>query len=151
MIKLQTRPNYNEYINSEKWRSRLPGFLQSANHRCSAFPWCRLERHEGKYYPYNVHHTNYKNLGSEEYWWDVLCLSKWAHDNIAHGILSFWKYPRQQDHYPNTAQVLFHAYCRLPVFAKYGTIAFLFALFGYLVAGILGVAAAVLVVIFFLS
>ncbi|MBD2076297.1 general secretion pathway protein GspF [Phormidium sp. FACHB-592] len=135
--------DYHQYINSEEWRSKHPGFLAAANYQCSAFPWCKV----GKGAHYRCHHVSYANLGNEKYWWDVLCLSPFAHKHIVHGILSGYKRPSEQDYYPNRSQSLFHSYCRLPVPAKYAVMVFLFALAGYLGAGELGMAAGMLIVV----
>lgn len=170
--------DYHQYINSEEWRSKHPGFLAAANYQCSAFPWVTVGKAAKKRSqptkrdlysswltvgkagvksgssttkePYRCHHLHYKNLGNEMYWRDVLCLCPFAHDVIIHKWLSGGKRPKDQDVYPNRSQKLFHAYCRLPVPAKYCVIAALFGLAGYLSSGVLGMVLAVLVVVFVL-
>ena len=145
-MKTQLRPIYHEYIISEEWRSKHPGFLAEARYQCAAMPWVKVGR--GSFY--RCHHLHYNTLGRERYWFDVVCLSPFVHDLIVHGILSGGKKPSQQEIYPNTAQQYFHAWCRLPVWAKYGAIALAFGLAGYLSSGVFGMVAGVLVVIFVL-
>ena len=102
--------NYKHYIISTEWRSKHKDFLKTSHYRCALFPWVKV----GKKHRYNVHHMNYKNLGSERLWVDVICLCPFAHSFIIHGLLSGFKRPSQQKHYPNTAQRLAHAWCCLP-------------------------------------
>ena len=142
-MKTQLRPIYHEYINSEEWRSKHPLFLAEARYQCAAMPWVKLKH-------YRCHHLHYNTLGRERYWFDVVCLSPFVHDVIVHKWLSGGKRPKDQDVYPNTAQQYFHAWCRLPVWAKYGAIALVFGLAGYLNGGVLGMVLGVMVVIFVL-
>ena len=106
--------DYRNYITSNEWRSKHKDFLQGSRHRCALFPWVKV----GKKHRYNVHHMNYKNLGSERLWVDVICLSPFAHSFIIHGLLSGFKRPSQQKTYPNTAQRLAHFWCCQPVILK---------------------------------
>ena len=106
--------NYSSYITSTEWRSKHKDFLKSSHYRCAFFPWVNV----GKKYRYNVHHMNYKNLGNECLWVDVVCLSPFAHSFIIHGILSGFRRPSQQKNYPNTAQRLAHMWCCLPVILR---------------------------------
>jgi hypothetical protein len=106
--------NYKHYIISTEWRSKHKDFLKTSHYRCALFPWVKV----GKKHRYNVHHMNYKNLGSERLWVDVICLCPFAHSFIIHGLLSGFKRPSQQKNYPNTAQRLAHAWCCLPVWLR---------------------------------
>jgi hypothetical protein len=106
--------NYSQYIISTEWRSKHKDFLKSSHYRCAFFPWVKV----GKKSRYNVHHMNYRNLGKERLWVDVICLSPFAHSFIIHGILSGFKRPSQQKDYPNTAQRLAHVWCCLPVILR---------------------------------
>jgi hypothetical protein len=105
---------YSNYITSTQWRSKHKEFLQSSHYRCAFFPWVRV----GRKARYNVHHMNYRNLGNERLWVDVICLSLFAHSFIIHGILSGFRRPSQQKNYPNTAQRLAHMWCCLPVMLR---------------------------------
>jgi len=100
----------SSYITSSEWRSKHPVFLKQSYYRCAMFSFIKV----GKKARYNVHHMNYKNLGDERLWVDVICLSPFAHSFIIHGILSGFKRPSQQKNYLNTAQKLVHAWCCLP-------------------------------------
>lgn len=100
-------------MNNKNWLSKHPNWLKKSKHRCAMFPWISISQVRGKYYPYDVHHTNYKRVGDERYWFDVLPLSRFAHRQIMHGILSGFKRPRQQKYYPNFFQSLAHHWCRL--------------------------------------
>lgn len=82
-------------------------------------PWLHIGKVKGKHYPYNMHHVDYRNLGHEQLWRDVVPLSKFAHEWIIHGILSGFKRPSQQKHYPNAAQRIAHAWCRSPLLIKW--------------------------------
>lgn len=113
---MKRKPNYHEYIKSTSWLSKHKGWLKASGYRCAAFPWLRLGRVGGRYHRYNIHHTHYKTLGHERLWWDVLPLSDFAHHWVVHGLLSGWKKPSQQQHYPNPLQSAFHCYCRLMMF-----------------------------------
>jgi hypothetical protein len=113
-LKTKPKPTYRTYISSDKWRSRHRPWLKQSGNRCSMFPWIRLGQVGGKYHPYDMHHTTYERLGKEKLWRDVLPLSPFAHDWVIHGILSGWKSAGKQKHYPNAAQRLAHAWCRLP-------------------------------------
>lgn len=84
------------------------------NYRCSMFPFVKVGR--GK--RYNVHHLNYKNLGSERLWADVICLCPFAHSFIIHGLLSGFCRPSQQKNYPNSAQKIAHFWCCQPVMVR---------------------------------
>ena len=106
--------NYKTYITSFEWRSKHPVFLKQSHYRCAMFPFIKV----GKKARYNVHHMNYKNLGNERLWVDVICLSPFAHSFIIHGILSGFRRPSQQKNYPNTAQRLAHMWCCLPVMIR---------------------------------
>jgi len=106
--------NYSQYIISTEWRSKHKDFFKSSHHRCALFPWVKV----GKKHRYNVHHMNYKNLGNERLWVDVICLCPSAHSFIIHGILSGFRRPSQQKNYPNTARRLAQAWCCLPVFLR---------------------------------
>jgi hypothetical protein len=106
--------NYSQYIISTEWRSKHKEFLKSSHYRCAFFPWVKV----GRKARYNVHHMNYKNLGNERLWIDVICLSPFAHSFIIHGILSGFRRPSQQKNYPNTAQRLAHMWCCLPVMLR---------------------------------
>jgi len=139
-MKTQIRPIYHQYIKSKEWQSKHEGFLEAAHYQCAAMPWVKLKR-------YRCHHVSYENLGSEEYWRDVVCLSPFVHDVVIHKWLSGGKRPKDQDVYPNTAQQHFHTWCRLPVWAKYSAIALTFGLAGYLNGGVLGMVLGVMVVI----
>ncbi|MBW4692229.1 MAG: hypothetical protein KME27_10730 [Lyngbya sp. HA4199-MV5] len=77
-----------------------------------------------------MHHLDYRNLGHETYWWDVLVLSPAAHDWLIHGLLSGWKRPRQQKHYPNLPQRLAHNWGRLPCSLKMLLVAAIFVALG---------------------
>ena len=106
-----SKMDYRSYITSTQWRSKHKDFLKASHYRCAFFPWVKV----GKKHRYNVHHMNYKNLGSERLWVDVVCLSPFAHSFIIHGLLSGFKRPSQQRSYPNTAQRLAHCWCCIPV------------------------------------
>jgi hypothetical protein len=105
------KPNYREYITSSEWRDKHKQFLKRSHYRCAFFPWIRV----GKGKRYNVHHMNYKNLGDEQLWVDVICLCPFVHNFIIHGLLSGFRRPSQQKNYPNPAQRLAHFWCCLPV------------------------------------
>lgn len=107
-------PNYRNYITSSEWRSKHKDFLKASHHRCAMFPWVKV----GNKARYNVHHMNYKRLGNERLWDDVICLCPFAHSFIIHGVLSGFRRPSQQKNYPNTAQRLAHAWCCLPVMLR---------------------------------
>lgn len=109
----RNKVNYHEYIKSDAWRGRHSKWLKSFGY-CAALPWLVLGKNpDGTYRAYNMHHTHYKTLGRERLWLDVVPLSIFAHDKIVHGILSGYKKPSEQKHYPNLPQQLFHAWCRL--------------------------------------
>ena len=101
----------SNYITSTEWRSKHKQFFKSSHYRCAFFPWVKV----GRKNRYNVHHMNYRNLGNERLWVDVICLSTFAHSFIIHGILSGFRRPSQQKNYPNTAQRLAHMWCCIPV------------------------------------
>lgn len=107
--------NYRHYITSQEWRSKHTQFLKKSRYRCAMFPFIKV----GKKHRYNVHHMNYKNLGNERLWTDVICLCPFAHTFIIHGILSGFRRPSQQKNYPNNAQKLAHAWCCLPVLMRF--------------------------------
>lgn len=106
--------NYKHYITSQEWRLKHKDFLKSSHYRCAFFSWIKV----GKKHRYNVHHMNYKRLGDERLWHDVICLCPFAHSFIIHGLLSGFRRPSQQKNYPNTAQRLAHAWCCLPVILR---------------------------------
>jgi hypothetical protein len=109
-----SKMDYRSYITSTEWRSKHKDFLKSSHYRCAFLPWVKV----GKKHRYNVHHMNYKNLGSECLWVDVICVCPFAHSFIIHGLLSGFKRPSQQRSYPNTAQRLAHAWCCIPVLIR---------------------------------
>jgi hypothetical protein len=88
--------NYSSYITSTEWRSKHKEFLKKSHYRCAFFPWVKVGR-KGRY---NVHHMNYRNLGNERLWVDVICLSPFAHSFIIHGVLSGFRRPSQQKKLP---------------------------------------------------
>lgn len=106
--------NYAKYIVSIEWRDKHSYFLKHSHYRCAMFPWVKV----GKGKRYNCHHMNYENLGSEQLWIDVVCLCPFAHNFIIHGLLSGFRRPSQQKHYPNKAQQLAHFWCCLPVVVR---------------------------------
>ena len=106
--------NYREYITSTEWRSKHKDFLKASHYRCAFFPWVKV----GKCKRYNVHHLNYKNLGDERLWVDVVCLCPFVHNFIIHGLLSGFRRPSQQKNYPNTAQRIAHFWCCQPVMIR---------------------------------
>jgi hypothetical protein len=109
-----TKSDYKAYIISPEWRNKHKSWLQRSKYRC-AFSGLTIGRTiKGKYFGYAVHHMNYNNLGDETLWDDVICLHPLVHRLIVHGILSGFKRPSQQDHYPNKAQQAFHYWCTLP-------------------------------------
>lgn len=95
---------YDSYY-YKKFRSKLLAQYS----QCSIFPFLSSS---------HIHHTNYKNIGSEKIFRDVLPLSKFAHFQIIHGLLSLWKRPRNQKKYPNIPQKIFHFWAILPTPAK---------------------------------
>jgi hypothetical protein len=110
---------YSNYITSTEWRSKHPLFLKQSHYRCAFFPWIKVgKKINGKYQRYAIHHCNYKNLGNERLWVDVICLCPFAHSFIIHGILSGFRRTSQQKNYPNTAQRLAHMWCCLPVILR---------------------------------
>ena len=137
------KQDYSSYMISDEWRDKHADFLKAAHYQCALTPWVKI----GKGAKYRCHHLTYAHLGHEKYWWDVLCLSPFAHDRIIHGICSGGKRPHQQKHYPNTAQSLVHSWCRLPAWVKYGAISAVFFGIGYAFAGLLGGVIGVLIVI----
>ncbi len=104
--------NYKTYIVSPEWRSKHKGWLKRSKYRCAFLPFLSLKKR------YNCHHMNYERLGDEQLWVDVVCVHPWVHKWILHGILSGFKRPSKQKHYPNTAQRLAHAWCCLPVLLR---------------------------------
>ena len=109
-----SKMDYRSYITSNEWRSKHKYFLKSSHYRCAFFPWVKV----GRKARYNVHHMNYKNLGNERLWVDVVCLCPFVHSFIIHGLLSGFKRPSQQRSYPNTAQRLAHLWCCMPVLMR---------------------------------
>lgn len=109
-----TKQEYKAYITSAEWRDKHKPWLRRSKYRCAFSGLLIGKTVKGKYYPYAVHHMNYKNLGDETLWEDVICLHPLIHKLIVHGILSGFKRPIQQAHYPNKAQQAFHYYCCLP-------------------------------------
>lgn len=110
--------NYRDYIRSDRWTGKHSQWLQASDHRCSMFPWLRVGKVGSNYHRYAMHHMSYSNLGKEKYWLDVLPLSPIAHDFVIHGILSGFKSAGQQKSYPNAAQRLAHAWCRIHPIGK---------------------------------
>lgn len=103
---MKKKIGYHEFMYSNKWRQFQKHCLTASHHRC-AFTHVRLTH-------YNIHHTHYHTFGgAERYWFDCIPLHPWVHDHIVHGVLSGWKRPRQQRHYPNLPQRVFHSLCRL--------------------------------------
>jgi hypothetical protein len=107
---------------------------------CSLFPWLKA-RH--------IHHTSYK--GPERLYWDMLPLSVAAHwliHGVAGGVLTMPKAVTRQNRiarrlplrwlwkYPNPAQRLLHAWCRVPGCLRVAGI--LLGLIAYLAPGSLG-------------
>ncbi len=82
------------------------------------FPWIRCGKVGGKYHKYNVHHTNYKRLGSERYWLDVIVVSPFAHWVIHRILGGADRVQHQRSKYPNGAQQLAHFWCRVPYLFK---------------------------------
>lgn len=121
------RPNYTEYITSQEWRSLHPIFLEKSHYRCSMFPWVKC----GRKARYNIHHMNYDNLGCEELWKDVIVLCPFAHKWIIHGILSGFKRPKHQAHYPNKWQQVAHFWCCTPVVIRKWLILFICAFLSF--------------------
>lgn len=109
-----SRPNYNTYIKSAAWYRKHPDWLKRSGYRCAMLPWVQV----GKGKPYHCHHLHYGNLGSEELWRDVVVLCPLAHNQIIHGILSWYRRPSQQQRYPNSLQRFAHRWCCLPLFLK---------------------------------
>jgi hypothetical protein len=109
---------YSNYIQSSQWQSKHPAWLKRSGYRCSMFPWIRCGKFGGKYHKYNVHHTNYKRIGSERFGLDVIVVCPFAHW-IIHQILGGSARVRtQRSKYPNLPQRLAHGWCRLPVLFK---------------------------------
>lgn len=108
--------NYREYIISKEWRQKHKAWLVRSHYRCSMFPWLSLKK------AYNIHHMNYRNLGQEKLYRDVIPLSKFAHSFVIHGILSGFKRPSQQTKYPNKAQQIAHAWCCVPVWVRFSVV-----------------------------
>ncbi len=106
--KVTQKVNYQTYIVSKEWRSQHPQWLKAVGYRCTLLPWISI----GKGKPYAIHHLHYRNLGHERLGRDVLPLSKFAHENILHGILSGWKSAGKQRHYPNLPQQIIHEWMR---------------------------------------
>jgi len=107
--------NYRSYISSREWRAKHKQWLKAANYRCAMFPWVRVgQLPKGKYHRYAIHHMHYNSLGRERYWFDVLPLCPFAHDGILHGLLSGYRSASQQKRFPNFAQILVHAWMRIP-------------------------------------
>jgi hypothetical protein len=50
--------SYNDYIQSDAWRSRHKVWLKRTHHRCQLFPWLLVGKTKGKYHPYAVHHMH---------------------------------------------------------------------------------------------
>ncbi|MBD2072684.1 hypothetical protein H6F86_02025 [Phormidium sp. FACHB-592] len=73
-----------------------------------------IGRHSKNYYPYEMHHANYK---SDRLWWNVLPVSKGFHTGIMHGALSgglsAGEQRRKTGHYPNLPQTLLHWWGRV--------------------------------------
>jgi hypothetical protein len=112
--KTAKRVNYHQYIISQEWRSQHPKWLQAVGYRCTLFPWVEI----GKGHPYAIHHLHYRNLGHERLGRDVLPLSKFAHEKIIHGLLSWGKSAGQQRYYPNLVQCLVHEWMKQRLWFK---------------------------------
>jgi hypothetical protein len=112
--------DYREYIRSPEWRKKHSKWLKASDYRCAFFPWVRVGKpfkgrfSKRKYRGYNCHHMHYRNLGREKLNRDVVVLSPFVHQFIIHGILSGWRKPSQQQHYPNAFQRIAHGWCVLP-------------------------------------
>lgn len=105
---------YSSYICSQKWQEKQKQFLKETGYRCSFLGSIIGKKFKGKYRGYNLHHMNYKNLGDERLWIDVILVSSWVHTFIIHGVLSGFKRPSQQKSYPNLPQRCFHFWCCQP-------------------------------------
>ena len=85
------------------------------------FPWIRCGKVKGKYHRYEVHHLHlgaYDRQGCERYLLDVIVLCPFAHW-IIHRLLGGAKQIRyQKSKFPNAAQRMAHAWCRLPAVGK---------------------------------
>jgi len=91
------------------WKKKRQEWLSITGHRCSMFPFLK-----GVYF----HHIHYENFGDENLWDDVILLSRFAHYDLIHGLLSGWKKPKDQNNYDgyryeNIFQRLAHGWCRL--------------------------------------
>ena len=64
------KPNYQYYIRSQKWRSKLPKFHAWLMHRDCLCPLVKAN---------DIHHLTYRNLGSESIVLDVVPLNKCTH------------------------------------------------------------------------
>lgn len=102
----KAKPVYREYVRSDKWRDKHPHWLEQTGKHCTLL-LIPIGQHK-RYHPYAMHHLHYGNLGNERLGRDVLPVSEFAHDWVIHGILSGFKRPSQQRHYPNAAQRLAH-------------------------------------------
>ena len=103
-----SRSEYRVYITSSLWRDKHQEWLKQVGYQCPV-----SFKKVGKGGKYNCHHTNYKRLGEEIFFLDIIPLNPWVHKNIVHGVLSGWKPAGQQKHYPNAPQRIFHNYCRM--------------------------------------
>jgi hypothetical protein len=112
--KTAKRVNYHQYIISQQWRSQHSIWLKAVGYRCTLCPWIKIGR--GK--PYAIHHLHYRNLGQERLGRDVLPVSKFAHEKIIHGILSWGKSAGKQQNYPNLAQSVAHEWMRQRLWFK---------------------------------
>ncbi len=106
--------DYQSYIQTDQWRSRHSEWLRAVGYRCTLLPWIRI----GRGRPYAVHHLHYANLGNERLGRDVLPVSKFAHQVIIHGLLSWGKPAGQQRRYPNLGQQIAHTWMRQRLWFK---------------------------------
>jgi hypothetical protein len=114
---MPTKPKkhkYQEYINSDGWRSKHPEWLKQAKHRCqlTGFP---VGKSGGKYHGYAIHHLHYNSLGKEEYWRDVLPVTHFAHWLIHQVLGGHAKASKQRAPFPNAAQRFCHCWMRVPL------------------------------------
>lgn len=113
-------PNYHQYIKSQAWYAKHPGWLKQANYRCMMFPWITIGKTtKGRYHRYQTHHAHYRNVGKERLGRDVLMLSPVAHQLIYHCLLSGGvRRAGKQKVFPNFAQRVANFWCNLPLFLK---------------------------------
>lgn len=108
---------YGDYITSDTWRDRHPAWLKRTNNRCQLFPWVRVGRVKGKYFPYAIHHMHtkaYRRQGRERWNRDVIVLCPSAHNLVFHYLLSGGKKRvSHQKAFPNIFQRAVNWHCRL--------------------------------------